>query len=654
MRRIFILFLSFCFAVATPVASAKTRQKLPMKVDRNSLVKTDQSRRGKICRLLMGPERKLPMAQQTQAESSELLDMKLLDRHTVPFELLKAMEFQLPILNSRWFHSKLREKLEANGLVALNWVEQETVPEKTNSKGKITQERQTKLVINNKKKVVKSFGLLPSIIEYQGAEIAESLWGDIKELFELDEPSTTPAKLGEMSSASGLTVPEVEALRKFLMTNLYREKELINTIQLTLPKGAVIVREEMHLQTTSASEWAVAGMATSAVTVPWFLHSAWEYLSNLSAIKNAFPELGIGLGDSLNYIEGQGYMLNGERLGRSDFSSFLYDEFGRGEWWYNSVMNIPDVSGSLMFFSVAVLAWNFPRFFKGTSDGYRNWIRNKALEKYRALLSIRAPRPEGGARLESGTVIDGTAEDITATHVMPAIPDYQFKSIDDIAETLQAAEELPMQLGEDSVLADIRILDRDTGHLNRQMLAAYQQDMVEWKMVAEYYKRNMSERFHSMDTTNGELQTLISEYRERLTELTRRIEMYESLMGEIQGKVDGLIAQLQMISGSNDELNRQLNKVTDRNRARYKKEISDALAGLTFFREQTLDLAERAISNTMDTIGDENKDLTDMQRRLDNLTLNAAVSQSVKASMQSIVTSFVSRSVTDESLDGEK
>ena len=635
------------------MASAKTRQNLPMKVDRNSLVKTDQGRRGKICRMLLGPERKLPVAQQTQAESSELLDMKLLEKHAVPFELVKTLEFQLPILNSRWFHSKLREKLEANGLVALSWVEQETVPEKTNSKGKITQERQTKWVIDNKKKAVKSFDLLPSIIQYQGAEIAESLWVDIKELFELDEPTTTPAKLGEMSSASGLTVPEVEALRKFLMTNLYREKELVNTIQLTLPKGAVIVREEMHLQTTSAEGWAVTGMAASVVSVPWFLHSTWEYLSNLAIIKNAFPDSGIGLGDSLNWIEGQGYVLNGESLPRSDFTGFLYDQFERGEWWFNSVMNVPDVSGSVMFFSVAVLAWNFPKLFKGSSDGYRNWIRNKALEKYRALLSTKVPRPEG-ARLESGTVIDGTAEDVTATHVMPAIPDYQFKSIDDIAETLQAAEALPAALGEESVLADIRILDRDTGHLNRQMLGAYQQDMVEWKMVAEYYKRNMSERFHSMDTTNGELQTLISEYRERLTELTRRIEMYESLMGEIQAKVDSLIAQLQLISGSDEELNKQLKKVTDRNRARYKKEISDALAGLTFFREQTLDLAERAISNTMDTIGEENKDLTDMQRRLDNLTLNAAVSQSVKASMQSIVTSFVSRSVTDESLDGEK
>jgi hypothetical protein len=583
-------------------------------------------RRNMLCRILLGSRNQISPRQ--RLSSSTLIPNQALQGGSVPYEIVEKLEFETGLLNTEWFFTELKNEMANHGLVKPQWT-------------------------SNAQKVRTSFEVFPMIIEQNGSEISQALWSKIKEQLKIDQGDISTHHLATASAEFGIAPAKLNSLRNYVISNLYREDEFIDAVHISLGKGAIMVRKRLQ---TEIQDWrfnsgigaGVVGTYTVA-SIGGFFYSLTSYISNLEFMQTAFPEYNIVWGDTVfgdvfaNSVE---LTINGREVMDKYYSS------GKGQPIFNDIAaNYPDLTAGIAVSGVALAAWYFPKFYRG-SKLYLSVLRERMLRQYRRFLS-RRPVEKTHRQLDADS--SSVIEEAVVLDEMPHVEKFSFDSREDIDALVTRIENVPAEPNSNDLTNSLRRIDREISHANAQMIASYAKDMAHWMAVADFYKRRLSEIFGEESINGDEMGRHIRTYRDRLNELNTRVESYEAVLYAIESKVKAMIESLNQLKADPERVSSMLrvNDPEGKNIERAMNEIDEATARITFLLEGNIQTEQATLETSFATIKNENNDLVGLERHIEQAVLRTAINGSVRQQMHPLIVGLMSRRVQDAAMTPE-
>jgi len=595
-------------------------------------------RRSLLCRIALGP--RTQQRSESRLRGSTLIPHQALQGGGVAYDVVEMLEFQSGVLNSSWFLEALKNQLTSYGLVLPRYSH-------TSTDDKVT---------TNMAAVLESFKVLPIIVDEHGADLANTLWTKLKRDLRIQEATLETSQLGALALQMKVSPDQVRSLREFIISNLYREDEFIDAIHISLGKGTLLVQNRVHQLAHRSHHLSGVTIATTATyaagSISWFFYSLVEYIGNVRFAREIFPDADVRWFESYK-IDRVGGRLDLDNMSRQTLDTIRYSDWSSMPLHDDLYINVPEWSA--LFAATGVLLANryLPRFYRN-SRLYVSIMRERMLRQYRNFLNRNPVQITN-----DGAVIDGEATEIIdlgdGSNPAPqlVINRISFESLDDLQNLTGQVSAISTEPDASDLTNSVRMIDRDVSHANAALIAAYSKDMANWMVLAEYYKRRIAGVLQDRSVTGAEFGTYVREYRDRLAELNRRVERYETILFAVEAKVKEMIESLEALKDDKDRVRGML--LTDdregRNLQRAIGEIEEAIARLRFLYEGNIQTEQATLDTSFETIRNENQDLVALERALEQASLAAAISDSVRQQMHPILIALTSRRVQDASMD---
>lgn len=601
-------------------------------------------------RLLWGPRRR----QETRAEPVAALNiagprgtsirLDNLRGGLVDYDLVEALEFHFPILNSPWFFEQVRTELVLNGVTPMS--------SKKGTKQITTGEYVIYEELAPRENMRQGIHLIPEILDTKGDQMAEKIYKTLARILRVEDNELNPKQLAKAVETTGLTVEQVKGLRRLLIEQSLNSDEVIDAIHLSSYKAAHIYSQTLRRGLSFFRGLVGRGVArgltiTSGTSLAGF--ASWTY-TNMTQHMSELARTGLSWGDSYFHdLSDADFVLNGKSFSSDDNKGMIEKlrELGLNAEALTDLpyyYQLPEPSYILPALA-AISAWGLAHFAPKLwqqSKNYLNLLRNRFLNDYLEVLQTQGVLNRSQLQQAQGI----RARALGAPGSDERGPTEFSDPLVVRARLAEANLDETIVVHKEGFATHVSVLGQEQMLFGVDILAQFTKDMAIWQNISVTYKTLLNRAVRvgnqiDLETANN----TIHEYQAELAQLSGAIEAYEGVLAKLDAYTLSVTEFLENLLKDDvylDYVEIRTDGMSDYE-VRARRAIEDRISDLVLFRNGTLAILRLSLGNAYDATKAERGDLQTLRSVLSNITLTQTTTQIADAT--AAVASLIHRRV---------